>query len=500
MKVIMSFGCLFLFSTCEPSQFTDHSEDLLWEHEAYPGGLTMITNDSLLAARFGWATSQALEYAHDENDPAGKWYEAALPDREAFCMRDVSHQSQGAHYLGLKDHTKNMLFKFAENIAESRDWCSYWEINRYNQPAPVDYANDNEFWYNLPANFDVLIACFRQYQLTGDSDYLNHPVFVNFYNRTMRDYILAWDLDIASVMNRNRFMNLRSPLDSTSSFQVSRGLPSYGEGDPLRLYLGADLLCLEYKAYIVYEKILRIRGLNDQADSVGEVSTTMKDWYNLHWWDQEENIPYSALLTDGSYNKNPSRYMLQSTILNTSQRRQVVLDGLLDIDGINIESQSYLPQLFYNFDQNQRAFKELLDLSHPEKNRNEYPEVSYACIESMVEGLMGLSIDAHQRTLKTISRLDHQTDFLEFSSLPMLEGTISLSHRNNQESILSSYLDHDIVWMAGFYGTYDSLWTSDGPVKANVEVNQTGSEISWVQLNVSAAEIVTVRVIENSEI
>jgi len=30
----------------------------------------------------------------------GYWYEAALPGREAFCMRDVSHQSIGAETLG----------------------------------------------------------------------------------------------------------------------------------------------------------------------------------------------------------------------------------------------------------------------------------------------------------------------------------------------------------------------------------------------------------------
>ncbi|MFA6126609.1 MAG: hypothetical protein WC699_04845 [Bacteroidales bacterium] len=35
-----------------------------------------------------------------EDDPVGPWYEAAEPGREAFCMRDVSHQSMGAHALG----------------------------------------------------------------------------------------------------------------------------------------------------------------------------------------------------------------------------------------------------------------------------------------------------------------------------------------------------------------------------------------------------------------
>ncbi len=48
----------------------------LWEGQAHPGGLTILTNDSVLAARFDWAAKQALSYAHSGDDPAGKWYEA----------------------------------------------------------------------------------------------------------------------------------------------------------------------------------------------------------------------------------------------------------------------------------------------------------------------------------------------------------------------------------------------------------------------------------------
>lgn len=56
----------------------------------------------------------ALSYVHDGSDPVGYWYEAALPQREAFCMRDVSHQSVGAQILGLAEHNKNMFGKFAK--------------------------------------------------------------------------------------------------------------------------------------------------------------------------------------------------------------------------------------------------------------------------------------------------------------------------------------------------------------------------------------------------
>ena len=43
-------------------------------------------------AGFAWAKEQALAYSH-EGDLVGEWYEAALPDRQAFCMRDVAHHA-----------------------------------------------------------------------------------------------------------------------------------------------------------------------------------------------------------------------------------------------------------------------------------------------------------------------------------------------------------------------------------------------------------------------
>lgn len=127
---------------------------------------------------FEWAKSQAMAYVFS-GDPVGLWYEAALPGREAFCMRDVSHQSMGAHALGLAAYTHNMLHLFAKNISESKNWCSYWEIDRNNRPAPVDYQSDAAFWYNLPANFDVLDSSYRMYLWTGDLSYIEDPVFVN---------------------------------------------------------------------------------------------------------------------------------------------------------------------------------------------------------------------------------------------------------------------------------------------------------------------------------
>ena len=95
--------------------------------QAHQSQLELRSSDTRLVQAFDWAKRQALIYVF-ESDPVGLWYEAALPGRRAFCMRDVSHQAAGAQALGLAGYTHNMLRRFAENISDSKDWCSYWEI------------------------------------------------------------------------------------------------------------------------------------------------------------------------------------------------------------------------------------------------------------------------------------------------------------------------------------------------------------------------------------
>ena len=81
-----------------------------------PGAVSLRSDHAALVEGFEWARATALSYVR-EGDPVGPWFEAALPGRNAFCMRDVSHQAEGALALGLYEHTRNMMRKFAASIA-----------------------------------------------------------------------------------------------------------------------------------------------------------------------------------------------------------------------------------------------------------------------------------------------------------------------------------------------------------------------------------------------
>ena len=76
--------------------------------------VTFKSSDAAIELAFNRAKTMALSYKGNPNDPVGPWYEAALPARSAFCMRDVAHQSIGAEILGLKKENKNMLSSFCQ--------------------------------------------------------------------------------------------------------------------------------------------------------------------------------------------------------------------------------------------------------------------------------------------------------------------------------------------------------------------------------------------------
>ncbi|MGN6618614.1 MAG: hypothetical protein ACTHJ5_15690, partial [Ilyomonas sp.] len=192
--------------------------------------LSFSSSDTALQTAFYRAKEMALHYKGDPNDPVGHWYESALPPRYAFCMRDVAHQSIPAEILGLSAANKNMFTLFAKNISASKDWCSYWEINKWGNPAPADYRNDTAFWYNLPANFDILNACWNLYLWTGNTDYISNDVFKNFFSKSANEYIENWTLQPDSLLTRSAHPNAGSSFNINDAFHRCRGLPSYSEG------------------------------------------------------------------------------------------------------------------------------------------------------------------------------------------------------------------------------------------------------------------------------
>jgi len=472
------------------------------------GKVTFQSSDFQLNKIFEWAKKQALAYAFD-NDPVGLWYEAALPGREAFCMRDVSHQSMGAHVLGLEAHTKNMLRKFAENISESKDWCSLWEIDRYGLPPLVDYDNEDAFWYNLPANFDVLDCCYRMYTWTGDLDYLEDPVFINFYEKTVYDYVEKWDLSLDKIMKRERIMNTRGKRDTGNRFKMARGIPSYDEGGD-QFVVALDQLCVQKAGYLAYARIQQLRGNDDEANRFLEKAKKLEEFIDSVWWDEinlryfsHVNLDYELVYQAISMAVPYWRVTDDETkIMHIIDE---IIDESIDSPADRVEGLSHLSEIMYTYGKHEEAYNLLMKLAN--SSRRNYPEVSYTVIGTIVTGLMGIELEVNppdlaysqgyyvDRYVTTLPRLSGQTEWAEIKNIPVRANKIAVKYEGLAKTVFTNQSGPSLIWKAKLPGTHENLLVNGRPVRATKErVFATDRDISWVRIAVGAGEIVTVEV------
>ena len=449
--------------------------------------LAFESSDTNLTAAFAWAKAQALDYAYPASthgDPVGDWYEAALPSRFAFCMRDVSHQATGAQVLGLGAFNLNMLRKFARGISPARDFCSYWEIDKWDRPAPVDYKNDKDFWYNLPANFDVLDTCWRQYLWTGDRTYIEDPAFLEFYGLTVKEYVQAWDKDGDGIPNHRKEYG-------------NRGLGGYDEGPYSdRTLYGADLVAAEARAFDSYAEILELRKDAPAADSLRARAAGLRNKFTAEWWNGSRRQFADFSLEDGKLVFEDmfwgGVFPLYFGLIPAGERRSATLGRILGKEPDGIEIESYLPEIFYRYGADDSAYAEILRLSDPAKKRREYPEVPFAVVGAVATGLMGIEPDARTRTVATRSRLTAETEWAELRNIPVFDSSIDIRHDGRRETSMTLRSGGKVVWKAVVEGHWEELTVNGTPQKARQGNDESGRPVSWITVELAAGEAAVV--------
>lgn len=447
------------------------------------------SSDKDLEHAYIWARKMALSYIHDGSDSVGYWYEAALPQREAFCMRDVSHQSVGAQILGLSAYNKNMFTKFVQNITEEKDWCSYWEINRNNQPAPVDYANDKEFWYNLNANFDLIQACFKMYEWTGDLDYLTDSCFTNFYDKSRVEYIQCWQLEPENIMLRPRYMNQPENFDINNSFHTCRGLASYVENFE-GLTVGVDLIATLYAGFKAHSQMATLMGNTNIAQKDLQMALAYQRILEEEWWSEDSSY-YQTFWTEDRtfhrgegvpfilwFNATDNVYRIQSSIKDILRRKW------------NIENLSAFPTLLYRFGYDDEAYHFLTSL--PQMDRSEYPEVSYGIIEGTISGLMGIMPSASQNTISTCSHLKEGEE-AKVENVPIFDGYITVRHIGKKFTEIVNNTGRDFTWKVSLGGGLSNVNINGKNYPANLSKDSKGNIISTVSINLPIGHTMTAK-------
>jgi len=399
-------------------------------------GVQFHSSDPVLNTRFDWARKQALAYVHNHT-LIGPVYEAALPGRKAFCMRDVAHHAAGAHSLALDEHNYTMLRQFALGISESRGYCSYWEIMFDGRPCPVDYLDDTDFWYNLPANFDVMDACMRMFHWTGDSRYLLMEEFRNFYRMSVEDYIHYWDRDHDGVMERQPGTG-------------RRGLASYDESPRQSGYkVAADLLAAQFCGLQTYAAMLHLAGEHVRAKEYEQKAQTLQDWFESAWWSDKEQA-YAAVWFGGDkfgfeYMGTVAGMPLYFGLIRSPERQQKQLNYMMKNTADCVEESSYHAEIFWRYGLDEKGQEAFLAMTNPDLKRKEYPEVSYAAIGAVITGLMGIRPNAAEGILHTRSTL-RDGGFAQINHLPLWGGEISLLHEGRESSTLLNQTARPIAW------------------------------------------------------
>jgi hypothetical protein len=443
------------------------------------GAVVLESSDQSLVRGFAWAKRQALAYVFT-GDPVGDWYEASLPGRAAFCMRDVSHQSTGAQILGLAPVTRNMLRRFAENIAESRDWCSYWEIDKNNRPAAIDYKSDKDFWYNLPANFDILNCCYRQYLWTADETYLRDPAFLNFYDRTVTDYVKRWDKDGDGVPENYKEYG-------------HRGIGSYDEDLETHVLIGADLVAAQAAAYLAYAAIQDLRNNAAIAKEFRDKGRKLADWYNTTWWDAKTQTFYRAMRQDRTFlsHRNGAIPEIWFGITEPGIKTARSLDGL---EADNVEVRSYLPEIAYRNGRDDFAYRALLALMDPALKRREYPEVSFSAVGAVAQGLMGIRPGAADHSIETFPHLTRETKWVTLRNVPVFHNELTVRHEGLRETSLTNVKGPALVWIARFPVSAPALNVDGRTTPARLTKTSQGAPVSSVTVRVEPGQTSTVRV------
>ena len=453
---------------------------------AFAQDVKFTSSDKRIEQAFAWAKDMALHYKGHPADPVGPWYESALPPRDAFCMRDVSHQSIGGEILGLKRENQNMLTLFACNISASKNWCSYWEMNKTGKPAPEDYRNDHEFWYNLPANFDVLYASWRMYLWTGNKYYINDPVFVNFQEKTVKDYIDTWVLSADSMLNRPAHPNAPVPFNESDPFHRCRGLPSYSEGVP-NLKTGADLLAALYQGLSTYSAILASKGKLAESKAYALKAEKYRHKLEADWWDTRDNLYFTYYGRDGKFGRDEGEtFLLWFDALKDTTRIKKTLSHLASKTW-NVENTSYLPLIFYNNNSWDKARDYLLYLSDKNTERREYPEVSFGVIEGIVQGMMGITPNARSQSITTIYKTTGN-GHAAISNLPLLGTMINVVHQGTKQSSLNNTGKLQIDWKSMCYGDYKLAYANGKQVPVKHATDSWGKHISLAEVTVKPGQ------------
>lgn len=358
--------------------------------------LTLTSDSGYVEEAFGWARKRALDWVQTGLAPGNlPSYWAGYPSRDMFYSRDVCHQAIGAHLLGLDAENFAMLRHFAQSATQARKWFPIWAFHFDGRIAALDYHGDEHFVREIPAVFDVTYRALEQYEWTGDRCWIDDPDLSAYYLRSVDDFVAVHDIDGDGVP------------ESSGTGDIFLGTATYNEHPSSPLLIASDGLAFQYCALLA---VARHHSDQYHGDEYRRRAVELQDRFITEWWDPEAGRFARGIRTDRQLDFGPS--LEESWLVpmlgfsGDDERNERFLDAIdqqvTRRPPTNIESASYLPQVFFRHRRDETAWrwvKHLID------SRDDYPEISFTVVQHLVAGLLGLEPDAASAYLTINSHL-----------------------------------------------------------------------------------------------
>ncbi len=468
-----------------------------------PPALKIVTSHKKLEAAFNWATAKALSYVqtgktgvvdgHErQRQGAGSvkympCYWAGYTWRTAFYSRDYCHQAAGAHLLGLQRENLAMLQAFAATATASRKWYPLWALNFDGSPFKLDYGGDNSFVREVPAVFELVEQCHRQYLWTGNPAYLQDPVLRGFCGKTVTEFIQLHDTRIPNGV-----------AEGDGSGDIFRGSATYNEIRSPLIEAGDGIAC-QYQAMMAYARLLAARGEANEAAVFEKRAEQLKNFFNTQWGVKQEAETYvrgydarGQARTD--FGLENSWFMPMKFITDPSPKTDAYLDFIARAVNSkdrpsNLEAISYLPGVFFPYNRVEEAWK-WLEFIMNQPNR-EYPEISYTLIGHVVEGLLGVEPNAPEDAFLTVPRLPGAVSDAGVQNIPLGGHRIHVVHHGAGKSTATHVSgDKPLKWLACFYGDHPGI-TVNGERKPAASRMIHGVKASFLALDLLPGKNVT---------
>ncbi|GGT56113.1 hypothetical protein GCM10010207_65230 [Streptomyces atratus] len=408
-------------------------------------------------------------------------YWGAYTNRESFYNRDISHQSDGAHALGLDTETFNMLRTFADDADDpGQNGWPLWAHSSYGAMYYIDGTGFRE----LPSPFNVMAKAYKQYQWTGNSDWINDPTLSAYYDSTMGQFLT----------NHEVVWNDANP---SSEQPVSKKQPgeytaTYFEFPNENLVSAADSLGYQYQSMLAYSEILKTKGDTANSSKWADRAQRVRDDFESKWWDASNNRYFRGKDAAGtgysSWGHEASFLMMLTGLGDHGARTDSYLDFIAaNDDNLNVEATSYLPEMYYQYNRSAEGWAWLKKLM---TGRDSYPEISFLAVSSVIDGMMGVQPDAPHDKVATVPRLTSETPWVEIDHLKVGDNDLKLKHTGTTASTLTNNSGGTITWEAQFYGTPSTI-TVNGVAQTPRTKSLYGKTVSYVTVPVAVGASVT---------